>query len=168
MQFAWLKTLFLPRGLVPVHPHTPVPWTEGEMVKQWWFAARRPWGLPSVEDIDIRRLKRVLPRLILHDVEPERPVFRIRLAGEDYVAMIGRQPKGYTLAQIPATRRLRRRYLWAVRHRCPYYTHPLELAWAERPYRHYQALVMPLSTDGQRVDAILALGRFFASGPASS
>ncbi len=162
MQFEWLKPLFRPRGLVPVDVQTPVPWAEGEMVRRWWFAARRPWGLPSVADIDIKRLKTALPRLILHDVEPERPVFRIRLAGEEYVAMIGRQPRGHTLAHLPAARGLRRRYMWAVRHRQPYYTRPLDLTWAERPYRRYQALVMPLSTDGRRVDAILALGRFFA------
>ena len=161
LQFRWLRTLFLPPGLVPVDAHTRVPWPEGEMVKTWWFAARRPWGLPSARDIDLKRLKTALPRLLLHDVEPGRPVFRIRLAGEEYAAMLGRNPKDLTFAQLPVSRALRRRYMWAVRHRQPYYTRPLELTWAERPYRRYQSLVMPLSSDGGRVDAVLALGRFF-------
>ncbi len=167
MQLTWLKTWFLPRGLVPVSCHTRVPWAEGEAVKRWWFAARRSCGLPSAADIDIKQLKTVLPRLILHDVEPARPAFRIRLAGEEYAAMIGRQPKGLTLAELPAARSLRRRYMWAVRHRQPYYTRPLELTWAARPYRRYQALVMPLSTDGSRVDALLALGRFIEEDKSS-
>ncbi len=158
---SWLTALIRPWGIVPVDADTHVPWPEGEMVKEWWFAARRPWGLPSPEDIDLKRLKTVLPRLVLHDVEPEDPVFRVRLAGEDYAAMLKRNPKGVGFDQLPHSRGLKRRYMWAVRHRRPYYTRPLELSWAERPYRRYQALVMPLSSNGDRVDAILALGRFF-------
>ncbi len=157
----WLERLSRPRGIVPVDENTPLPWPEAEMLREWWFAARRPGGLPSPADIDPKRFGSALARLILHDVEPGRPAFRVRLAGEEYTALMGRQPKGMTFDQLPAASGLRRRYMWAVRNRRPYYTRPLRLSWAARPWRHYQAFVMPLSSDGERVDAILSLGRFF-------
>lgn len=108
---------------------------------------------------------RHLGGMVLHDVEPGRTEFRIRLVGNDLVEVMRHNPSGLEMRKVPNSAPLIERYRWVVRERRPYMCLDLPLAWANKEYRSYSTLVMPLSDDGERVDMLIAHVHFVPITP---
>lgn len=131
---------------------------------RYWNDKRAGRPLPSRSDIDPLELKPVLGNILLIDVvqadEHERGRrFRYRLFGTEFVFYHGTDLTGHWLDEIPNTGF--RDSLIAMYHsvvedgakRMVSYDYMLE----SRRHR-FQALILPLSSDGQSVDIILSCG----------
>ena len=128
----------------------------------YWNRLRGPRIGPSRREIDPVELKRVLPRLALVDVLSSRKDLRFRLVGTDI----------HNLHNCDLTGRLVS-HLRPDAYRDMLLEHFLEVAATGRPNahevrfvtaaglsRHYAALRLPLSTDGQTVDCLLTIDNY--------
>ncbi len=152
-------------ALVPVDEETRIPWPGGRVLHRWWFDARGDRAMPARRDFSPRVMGRHLSGMVLHEVEEGNPVFRVRLAGNDLIEAMRRNPTGLAMHEIPNGGPLLERYRWAVRERRPYMCLDLPLAWANKDFRSYSTLVMPLSDDGRRVDMLIAHVHFVPLRP---
>jgi hypothetical protein len=131
---------------------------------RYWNDKRASRSLPARSDIDPLELKPVLGNIVLIDVVPsdehERGRrFRYRLFGTEFVFYHGTDLTGHWLDEIPNTGF--RDSLIAMYHavvedgakRMVSYDYMLD----SRRHR-FQALILPLSSDGQNVDIILSCG----------
>ncbi len=126
----------------------------------YWEHARPGTALPGRKDIDPIEIPRLMPHVALLDVLRDPLDYRYRLVGTNIVAMTGYDRTGkrareiFPAAVMEATVRLLEN-LVAKRK-------PLAFAgrmfWIGKDYRHFEALVLPLASDGQTVDmAIMGL-----------
>ncbi|GIX18230.1 MAG: hypothetical protein KatS3mg119_2416 [Rhodothalassiaceae bacterium] len=143
-------------ALQPVDENTLVPWEGGRLLHAWWFRARGAREMPARSDFEPRVMGRHLAGITLHDVLPEEPRFRVRLVGSDFVEVLGYDPTGMWVADLPGGAPLVERYRWMVANRRPYMALDLPLRWANRDYDSYSTLVMPLSSDGREIDMLIA------------
>lgn len=143
--------------LVPLAADTSVPWEGGRRLADWWFEwASRTGQIPGLPDLDLRILGRHLSGIMVFEVEASDPVFRIRIAGEDYRTAAGFGLKGGVVDDFPETQGMRARFQWAIRERRPYMTIDQPLQWANKGFMDYSTLVAPLARDGGRVEALIA------------
>ncbi len=133
-----------------------IPWQGGQRLFEWWLTARGSRRYPAREDFDPARMGRYLSTMVLHDVEPDAPVFRIRLVGTLVVDLIGRDPTGLAAGDLPNSGPMVARYRWAVAHRAPYMCLDLPIAWASKDYMAYSTLVLPLGPDDATVNMLIA------------
>ncbi|RMF15294.1 MAG: PAS domain-containing protein [Alphaproteobacteria bacterium] len=153
-------------ALVPVEEDTRIPWEGGRVLHRWWHGARRGRRMPSRSDFSPRIMGRHLGGMVLHDVSHgEEPDFRVRLAGSDLVDIMNFDPTGLPMCEVPNGAPIIARYRWVVRERRPYMCLDLPLDWANKDYRSYSTLVMPLSDDGERVDMLIAHVHFVPIAP---
>ncbi len=144
-------------ALVPVGEDTEIPWPGGRLLHRWWYHARRGRRMPSRCDFSPRIMGRHLGGMVLHDVEAgDEPDFRVRLAGGDLVEAMRLDPTGLVMREVPNSAPLVARYRWVVRERRPYLCLDLPLSWANKDYRSYSTLVMPLSDNDDEVDMLIA------------
>lgn len=122
-----------------------------------WQAARMRSGqaMPSRRDIDIVDFGRGIGNLVLLDVEDGGRDFRYRVFGSALARLCGADMQGWWVSELPNELRdlCFTIYRAAVRDKAPY----LARATAARPdtVSHYIRLVLPLSEQGERVDALL-------------
>ncbi len=158
-------------ALRPVTARTRVPWEGGRLLHGWWFRARGDRAMPARRDFSPRVMGRHLAGVGLYDVtwpHADRPHFRVRLVGSGITDVLGRDPTGFSAGEVPNVSRLIERFRWAVRERRPYMCVDLPLAWANKDFRSYSTLVMPLSDDGRRVNMLIAHLHFVRiGGPAA-
>lgn len=112
--------------------------------------------MPSRRDIDPTALPQLLGYLSLIDVQEAPRAFRYRLCGHYQVALIGQELTNKTIdaIEVAEVREHVRRHLEAgVRTRQPQFYEEALASMAGAPV--YQRLLLPLSTDGDRVDTIL-------------
>lgn len=128
----------------------------------YWRARRAGDALPTHDAIDPLDLAPILPNLFLLDVEDRS--FRFRLVGE---ALNARYPgglkdrrlddllSGEVLAETLEEHRL------CVERRAPVFTRNSEESRSvQGDFQVYQRLLLPLSADGEAVDAILGAMHF--------
>jgi hypothetical protein len=123
---------------------------------EYWTERRGTRTMPARADIDPRALGYVLGHFALFDVLPARR-FRVRLQGSELTWWVRQELTNLpldTLAQ-PELRSLAQTSLEAVvAARAPSHwigDHDLDEVW-----RHYEALLLPLASDGETVDVVLA------------
>lgn len=131
---------------------------------RYWNDKRAGRPLPSRSDIDPLELKPVLGNIVLIDVVPSPGHdrgrrFRYRLFGTEFVFYHGTDLTGHWLDEIPNTgfrNSLIAMYNTVVEDatlRMVSYDYMLD----SRRHR-FQAIILPLSTDGSQVDIILSCG----------
>jgi len=131
----------------------------GELVAllQAWEDRRKGGGLPCRADFDPLDLKGFLGRIVLFDVLQDPRRFRFRLVGTDWVTRFGLDPTNTLVDDFPRT--ASRPFINDVLGRVVDGRVPI---WARRVvmiegrYYHYGMLVLPLASDGQSVDMIMA------------
>ena len=133
-----------------------IPWPGGRRLFEWWLTARGERRFPTREDFTPSLMGRYLSSMVLHDVEPDTPVFRIRLIGTQIVDMVGRDPTGWRAGDLPNSGPMQARYRWAVTERAPYMCHDLPIGWASKTYLSYSTLVLPLGPDDETVNMLIA------------
>jgi hypothetical protein len=127
-----------------------------------WQEMRGSRPFPSRRDIDPIRLKFILGRLILVDVIDDGADFRVRLHGSDLANRVGFDMTGQLLSAHPQSdyrKAVAERFQNVIADRLPHhYRHDRVLGG--RRHR-YDALVLPLSEDGDNINMLL-VGQVFA------
>lgn len=132
------------------------------LLEYWQSKCGQGGRLPSRADIDPLELRNLLPYVYLIDViTPTR--FRIRLLGEEHVAIYGPGVVGKVIDDIfppAAATEFNRLYSAVVRRREPVLNRG-QVTWLRnREWMHYEGLHAPLSTDGSTIDCIFGAGAF--------
>ncbi len=124
--------------------------------------------MPSRRDIDPLEMRFILGHVMLFEVLYPGPAFRVRLQGSELTWWIGRELTGTLLERHVKTE------LESFAHKQLWRTVELAspLGWQgndifDGMIRRYEALILPLSDDGQRVDMLLAGIRCDVSAPES-
>ena len=124
---------------------------------EYWDGRRAGREMPARADIDPLDLRFILGQLILVDVLPGEPRrFRIRLHGSELVLRAGYELTGKMLDELPTTefRRLAQRsFTTAAETRQPF--HSIRDRILDSKAKRYEALMLPLSRDGDGVDMLL-------------
>ena len=122
----------------------------------YWQGKCGARSMPARADIDPLEMRSMLGYLMLLDVLPVPQRFRVRLQGTELMWWIGRELTGLTLDALPASE------LVAFAGRCladvvasgaPY--HWIGRHVLDDVMRRYEALILPLSSDGSTVDMLL-------------
>lgn len=128
----------------------------------YWQRKHRDGRLPGRAAIDPVALKRVLPQLLLIDVEREPLDFRYRLAGTLTYDIFGFDLTGKRVRDIPPPdwgETVWRSLAELVKTRQPQYVR-LDFITEEGHVRSYRVLRLPLAEDGVTVDCVLVMGDF--------
>lgn len=133
-----------------------IPWPGGQRLFQWWLTARGERRFPAREDFSPALMGRHLSTMVLHDVEPGEPEFRIRLVGTQIVDLVGRDLTGLRVGDLPNSGPMAARYRWAVAERAPYMCLDLPIGWASKDYLSFSTLVLPLGPDDASVTMLIA------------
>ncbi len=126
-----------------------------------WQERRRDRIGPARRDIDPVDLRWILADLAIVDVVDDPPRFRFRLVGSNIEHRRDFRWQGNWLDELPAPElraRLTETYGAVVRARAP--RHGFRDIVIEDQTLRSEYLVLPLSTDGDRVDALLVAARF--------
>lgn len=129
---------------------------------EYWQRKRSGDKLPGRKTIDPVELKRVLPHLLLIDVEREPLDFRYRLAGTLTYDIFGFDLTGHRVRDIapPEWGEIVWKSLATlVETRAPQYVR-LDFTTTQGNVRSYRVLRLPLAEDGVTIDCILLMGDF--------
>jgi hypothetical protein len=123
---------------------------------EYWAERRGERVMPARSDIDALEIGYILGHLFLFDVLPG-PRFRIRLQGSELTWWVGRELTGYLLDALPQPelRALAQTSLAGIVAACRP-SHWIGDQDLDGVRRHYEALLLPLSSDGDCVDVVLA------------
>jgi hypothetical protein len=135
------------------------PVTDRRLIRlyQYWLAQRGARRMPSRADIDPVEMRFILGYLMLIDVSQPGPEFRIRLQGSELSWWIGQELTGMNLSDVRTLdleALARRQFEHVVANATP-------LGWIGNDSidgirRHYQAIILPLSSEGTFVDLLIA------------
>ena len=135
-------------------------------VYDYWQQKRGTRAMPARRDIEPMELKAVLPQLILVDVE-EGPRFRYRLFGTAVVEAFGSDPTGKYIDEVMVGAYkdfLLGLYNDMLASKKPIYS--TSIYGTKRDTKLWtQRLMLPLSSDGQAVDKVLAVQVFIHGSP---
>ena len=130
----------------------------------YWLTKHRDGRLPRRSDIDPLEVPRLLKCLALLEVVGDAEDFVFILAGSRIEEVHGRTLKGVTLGELRQaveTSPSAEQYVAAVRSRVPQYRQA-DLREYDKEHWACRHLILPLSSDGERVDCLL-LGVVFRS-----
>lgn len=133
---------------------------------EYWLDRCGGRAMPARTDIDPIEMRFILGHVMLLDVLPPVPRFRVRLQGSELTWWIGRELTGRTIEPGPG-RELetlaQERLAGVVSSRAPFGwigDHAID----DIP-RRYEALILPLSANGSSVDMLLAAVRCGVRAP---
>jgi hypothetical protein len=127
----------------------------------YWRKAAPPASLPGRQHIDpLVDIPQIIASVVLYDVVPDEtgPRFRIRVAGEMLVDIMGSAPAGRFIDEfvLPARKAQVNAALSEVaRERIAHYWEN-QMWTAGRQYIRMQRLALPLARDGRNVDMVFA------------
>ena len=131
---------------------------------EYWLGRHRDGRLPGRGDIDPLEVPRLLKGLALLEVVGDAEDFAFVLAGSRIEEVHGRTLKGVTLGELRETDGLSpnaQQYVAAVRSGAPQYRQG-NLKEYGKEHWACRRLILPLSSDGERVDCLL-VGAVFSS-----
>ena len=124
---------------------------------EYWAEKRGARELPARADMDPLDITFIIGNVIMVDVIDEDPLrFRIRLHGTNLVDRVGYELTGKMLDELPVNefRALANRsFTWVVTERQP--LHVSRDRIIDGRYARYETVIMPMSSDGERVDRLL-------------
>ncbi len=127
----------------------------------WRNAAPSPAALPGRQHIDpLVDIPALIPSVVLYDVVPDEQDtrFRIRVAGEMLVEIMGAAPAGRFIDEfvLPARKaQVNEAFTQVARERVAHYWEN-QMWTAGRQYIRMQRLALPLARDGRNVDMVFA------------
>jgi len=124
----------------------------------YWNKQRAGRPMPSRADFDPIDIPRLLPNLLLMDVEPGTGRLKVRVAGTTVVEMYGSDYTGRYLDEIEFGDRraaVLHDYTTCVETRQPYVSE--HSFWTDRQVTYrVERVILPLSDDGERVSHLVA------------
>ena len=164
-----MKDLTLPASPSPFKPATDL--VNDHLIKAhkvWQELADRRFA-PTRKEIVPSRFKFALSTLFLVDVVDGGADFRLSLAGETVIRFLGSEFKpGKLLTQVspsPFRERSCRFFQRCVETKAPVGLGPVRTLHVEHSYFYNEAIVLPLSDDGQSVTGILGVIHLSAAIP---
>lgn len=125
---------------------------------RYWDRRRHGREMPSRADIEPTDIPRLLPILLLVDVEPDRTL-RYRLIGTEFVTVARRDVTGRSYAEVfplgPYRDYIFALYDELIDRRRPIYTEGVSPIADSSRRRYTRRLMLPLSADGARIDMVL-------------
>lgn len=122
----------------------------------YWRAKCVDGRLPRRADVRPEELAGLLPWVFLVDVAEAPLGFRFRLVGTEIGLLAGAEYTGVRINAAeygPHWQRIFNDYAAVVQTRMPSYV-DARAPWGAREFLHYERIIMPLSTDGLRVDVL--------------
>lgn len=136
-------------------------WPGGQVLYEWWNGARGTKKFPAREDFSPLIMPSFLSSIILYEISDGDNKYSIKLAGSAISDLMGFDPSGVVLSDLPGTENQRVRFDWAEVNRAPYLCLDVPAIWANKGFKTYSTLVMPLGPDDNRVTMLIA-SVFFA------
>ncbi len=126
---------------------------------RYWMDRKGDRQMPSPDEMNFADFARHSSRITLIGVEPVSQRFTVRLAGEEVIASLGFNPKGRDILsfneQLPGLGTLLQGfYAWLLSERCPAAVKGTQ-DMLDKSYKSYEAVYLPLSSDGERVDRFM-------------
>ena len=132
---------------------------------EYWDAKRAGRLMPSRADIDPAELRVIVLNVMLYDVVEPGRLYRIRLVGQAIVDFVGANNTGKMAGDgMPpeAARRMVEILNSVVARRAPRFRVGAAYWHRAKAHRRFEACFLPLASDGETVDKILA-GNVFAT-----
>ena len=128
----------------------------------YWLCKKGDRLMPSRQDIEPGEIAPLLPHLIMLDVhgDPGNSQYKVRLTGTHVDMATGQRLTGKWAHEFPNSAGLSRRFNWLVENQRPYYAED-RLMFVSKDFKNYSCLVCPLSSDGLKVDKILASNHYY-------
>ena len=126
-----------------------------------WLEIRGTRLMPFKNDFKPSVIARILPNILMLEVHHSPLRFKVRLTGtevDDVMRMVG---AGHWLDEFPQAEPIIARYTKLVEDKTPYQSRGKHI-WPEGHSRHYAALTVPLTTDGEHVDYIVSAIHYFS------
>jgi hypothetical protein len=120
----------------------------------YWTKIKGDKSMPSRQDFRPSDVPRLLPHIVMVDVEHDTGRFLTRLVGSETVKAMGVNNTGRYVNDIPSMAVVLERYKWIIENKIPY-IYAGQLAWSEKSFLDYFALGLPLSENDDNVDIIM-------------
>lgn len=130
-------------------------WSDGQTLYNWWNSARKNRPFPARRDFSPANMTPLLPTIQLIDVGDETRHYSVRLVGTKITEVLGFDPTGTALDDIPNTAKVRTLYDWVVDNQKPAMKTNLPITWADKEYRTFSTIILPLGPEGQEVSMLL-------------
>lgn len=134
-----------------------IPWSAGQDFFRLWCERRGERDCPSRADFTPVELKRWLPHVVLLDYLPEKKDCRIRLVGTAIAELFPRDPTGMLIRDLHNGDQTMLGLQAVIDWRIPIMAKDLSIEWADRSYRIFDSVNLPLSRTGETIDMILIL-----------
>lgn len=129
-------------------------------IYQYWQNMKGERDMPSRSDLNPAEITTLLPYIMLVDVEQQPLRYKYRLTGTETVKAIGYDVTGKYLDELPLIEKhVKVRSDWLVKEKRPYIYFD-KLKWSNRTLMDYQAIALPLSSNGEDVDMFF-LGMYY-------
>ena len=140
-------------------------WEEGTALYELWNAKRHDLGYPSWADFSIADLTSILPHMLYielgHQDGEEAEEAYVRFIGSGISAVMSSDTTGQRVLDGAAGQHYSDRFKMAIRLGLAYSVAGRAAAFAGKNYRHYDAVVLPLSRNRDSIcSAIMALIRW--------
>jgi hypothetical protein len=124
---------------------------------EYWIAKRGDRPAPARRDIDPVDIPDLLGFVNIYEVQGEPRDFKVRLNGSEVAEMLGREITGKycsTVISGPDAVRCKTAFNICV-DQCSPAIVETSMAFCDKPYMAQTMVVLPLSSDGERVDMII-------------
>lgn len=134
---------------------------------RYWTAKKGDRRMPSPSDLSLGEFARYAPKIFTVQVQHEPYDLFFRLVGEDVITNFGFNPKSRALRsldkELPGVGSLLHQFFgWVAQEGRPIGAGGTQ-ELVDKSYNDYEAVYLPLSEDGVRVDRILAATSYFSN-----
>ncbi len=121
---------------------------------RYWDMCRAGRAMPSRADIDPLDIPYLLSSLMIVELNGDHPAASVRLTGTRIVDEFGFDPTGRLLQDIEGIDTFSLLCRKTAECAAPTYAAG-DMAWARVPHKQFQAVALPLSSDGTLVDKLI-------------
>lgn len=132
-----------------------ISWPGGQEIYAWWQKAREDRPFPARRDFSPLKIPALLPAIQLIDVGDDERHYSVRLIGTQITEIIGFDPTGKALDELPNTAHVRKAYDWVVDNQKPIMRLNMPVKWGRKEFLSCSALVLPLGPTGGNVNVLL-------------
>ncbi|MBX3490831.1 PAS domain-containing protein [Parvibaculum sp.] len=133
----------------------------------YWTLKKGDRPMPALADLNLADFARYAPKILIVQVDRDPFELTFRLVGEDVIANFGFNPKGRSLLslneELPGLGTLLHEFFkWVVTARRAVGAGGTQ-DLVDRSYNNYEAIYLPLSSDGEHVDRIIAATVYYSN-----
>jgi len=149
--------------MVPIEEHgiftefetDDIPWEDGRLLHANWLKMKGDKTIPLKKDFHPNEVASVLPTVMLIDYDGDNGLSCIRLIGTKLSGVLPTDITGEGIETLRGAQSMMPRVRWAVENKKPYFSSNKRFVWANADNREYEALLLPLSMDGENVSQFL-------------